>query len=196
MEAPLEEAPLGKRSSELPVPEILPRAEAESPAPAAPAPVAEAVAAIATAPTLLAAPRVQASVMPTEAEATLRAELDAPSLRPEPVNPAPVLPADASTPPPPSLRSDLVVRGEAQTSLDPSAETPSTPPDAEAARVSSQPSGAHPVLRFPVERQVNSPLARARAIACGKTVMFACTFGAQAQQNSIAPVAPGSRESA
>jgi hypothetical protein len=196
MEAPLEEAPLGKRSSELPVPEVLSRVEAGSPSPVLPAPVVEAAPAIATAPTLLAAPRVQTSVMPTEAEATLRAELDAPSLRPEPVNSAPVLPAEASTPPPPSLRSELVVRGETQTSQDAPAETPSTPPDAEAVRVSSQPSGAHPVLRFPVERQVNSPLSRARAIACGKNVMFACTFGQQAQQNSIAPVAPGSRESA
>lgn len=209
-ESPLEEAPLGKRSSELPRPEVLsgagasadlesePRAEvtAEPISPELSGKVIDTAPAIGTAPTLLAAPRVQTSVMPTEAEATLRAELDAPSLRPEPsLKPAPSELPEAS-PAPPSLRSELVVRGEAQAAADAPVEESSALPDAEGVRVSSQPSGAHPVLRFPVERQVNSPLSRARAIACGKTVMFACTFGGQAQQNSIAPVAPGSRESA
>jgi hypothetical protein len=163
-ESPVEVAPVAKRPSELPATERAPvepaAAPVSIPAPAVaalapkvipsvppPAPLAE-VPAIATAPTLLDAPRVMKTGVSAEPEAT----------------------------PPTAER------------------TPTMAPDA----VSSQPSGAHPVVRLRAEPVVNTPLTRARAMACGRPVSFACTSyaGGRLPQASIAPAAPGSRESA
>jgi hypothetical protein len=161
----IEIPPAAKRPSELPAIEaavLEPAAQVATPAPAVaalepevipsvppPAVVDEPAPALATAPTLLDAPRVAASDVPAEPEAQ-RADTDPPQS----------IPADAG--------------------------------------VSSQPSGAHPVFRLPVERAVNTPLVRARAITCGQVVSYACTnlSSSRLPQASIAPAAVGSRESA
>jgi hypothetical protein len=165
------------RSSELPVPDVTPAVEAPIEAPAATvlaesvepqaapeaasAPVVAAVAeqasaVLATAPTLLAAPRVMNDGVPAA--------------------PSPVAPLLASSVAP----------------------SPSLHADADGACASSQPSGAHPVLRLPIEPSTNTPLVRTRAMACGKVVSFACTSlsAVRSSHASIVPVAPGSRESA
>jgi hypothetical protein len=168
-EPPVEAAPVAKRPIELPVTEQAP-VEPELVASASiPAP---AVAAL--------QPEVIPSVPPPAVAETLAAFVSAPTLLDAPR----VMKSEVPAEPEATLRAQVEP-------------TPSLAPDADGTFASSQPSGAHPVFRLPTEPVVNTPLTRARAMACGRTVSFACTsyIGGRLPQ-SIAPAASGSRESA